>query len=218
MLVGTTEQIRWYCKQLLQNDTWKGFLAFFTQVRKSIITSSWTGAGNLPSHGTTDLSIGAGLTRLTAGVHSGVHKHWPTYRCLTLRASLLNRPAEASSHLLEWASVAVSNKYLIIAEHSTSPQTSITPQVPWLQHNTQQQSHGTTGTTAALYRHCMLCLPSRGSSVLWEGVALANMIIHGSSHNRDLSCSWFTTISLSAWKQRSDCDSDTSWPYSKGWW
>lgn len=38
-------------------------------------------------------------------------------------------------------------------------------------------------------------------------VPLANMIIHGSSHNRALPSCWFTKIPLSVWKQRSGCDS-----------
>lgn len=41
--------------------------------------------------------------------------------------------------------------------------------MPWLRHNTLQKSHGTTGTITVLYRRCTHHLPSRGSSVPWEG-------------------------------------------------
>lgn len=125
----------------------------------------------------------------------------------------------ALSHLWDWTSVAASNKYLIIPQHSTSPQTFINHQVPWLQYNTWQQSHGPTGTTTILYQCCTHHLPSRGSSVPWEG---------GSTGKHDYS--WLfpkqgpllllicrdSPLSMEADKWL--WLSDTSWHSSKGYW
>lgn len=100
--------------------------------------------------GATNLSIGAGPTRLDTGEPSSACKHRPTYRCHKLASKSSQQICRGLSHLLDWTSVAVTNKYLIVAQHSNSPHTSIYHQVPWLQHNTPQQSNGTTSTTTAL--------------------------------------------------------------------
>lgn len=50
------------------------------------------------------------------------------------------------------------------------------------------------------------CRPLSAAVCSGKVVPLANMIIHDSSHNRALHCSWFTKIPLSVWKQRSGCD------------
>ena len=126
------------------------FLPLLSQLRKSITTSSWSRAANLPVRGAINLSIRAGLTRLAIGEPSSACKHRPTYGCRKLASKSSQQICRGLSHLLDWTTMAVTNKYLIIPQHSNSPHTFIYHQVPWLQHNTPQQSNGTTGTTTML--------------------------------------------------------------------
>lgn len=86
-----------------------------------------------------------------------------------LESKFPQQTCRALSNLLDWTSMAVSKKYLIMPQHSTSPQTFIHHQVPWLRHNTAQHSHGITGTIAVLYQRCTHRLPPRGSSMLCKG-------------------------------------------------
>lgn len=126
------------------------FFPPLSELRKSMTTSSWTRAGNLPARGATNPSMGAGLTRLAIGEPSSACKHQPTYGCHKLASKSSQQICRGLGHLLDRTSVAVTNKYLIIPQHSNSPHTFIYHQVPRLKHNTPQQSNGTTSTTTVL--------------------------------------------------------------------
>ena len=81
---------------------------------KIITTSSWTRAGNLPAQGAMNFSIGAGLTRLAIGEPSSAWKHWPTHGCCKPASKSSQQICRVPSHLLDWTSAAVTNKYLIV--------------------------------------------------------------------------------------------------------